>query len=546
MTHSPFSDATRAGKPSSHRGVAGARIRWPVGLVAVALLAPAVGVAGATVGGGQATADADARVSSAPEDSGTRSGSPALFLPFAASDTLEQLARKATEAAVLVDVRTPSGSRQGSGFLVDPGGRVLTNHHVIRNARGIRIKLASGDVYEHVTILAVDERRDIAILQIPGFELPFLELGNSDSLRIGSSVVLIGSPLGLENTVSTGIVSGRRQEAEGYQLLQITAPASQGSSGGAVLGGDGRVVGIAASQLEGGQNLNFAVPINYARGLLNHVDGEPVAVLRPTSSRSEGQGLPVSRAPEEMAVNSGLRFDLDEFGGFVLEMEARPGENRRRRIRIAYRLIETVSGGEPRIERYAETETTRRTEPFGAQQTIHTERRRTIVRLDGLRPVSSRGETAWWTGETWKKASHELEFDGYRVRGLITDSAGQAQELDRELPDGIILREVRDLAFATLFADSLIGRSVELVTFDPRTGEVATDRYDVEDAATVEVAGRSFDALRVNVASGLSNGTAYFRRERPRILLRGESGAVGETVEVVGMEIVERARPRSP
>lgn len=452
--------------------------------------------------------------------------------------TLEELAAAATRAVVLIDVESPSGNRQGSGFLVDESGRILTNEHVIRDARAARVKLASGDVYDMVTVLASDERRDLAVLQVPGFDLPFLPMGNSDSVRIGSPVVLIGSPLGLENTVTTGIVSGRRQEPEGYQLLQVSAPASRGSSGGPVLVQSGDVVGIASSQMQTGQNLNFAVPINYARGLLEHLEGEPLAVLRPPRSSSPEPSTPM--ASESDAVNPGLRFELDAFGGYGLETEATTGLEHRRRTRITYRRIETVGGGEPSIERYLESETTRRAGPFGTEQTIRRERIRTLVRADGLRPVSTRGEVAEWTGDGWARTEYDLQFDGYRVRGLISDSAGRAEELDRNLPEGIVLREVADLAFGTLAADSLVGRSVQLVTFDAFTGEVMHDRYDVRDLTTLRAAGEEREALRVTVARGLSNTTTYFTIERPRIPLRREGGDDEATEDVVSIEVYRR------
>jgi len=449
---------------------------------------------------------------------------------------LEELAAHATRAVVQIDTRTAATTRQGSGFLVDASGRILTNHHVIRDAKSIRIKLSSGDVYDHVAILATDDRRDIAVLQISGFDLPSLPMGNSDSVRIGAPVVLIGSPLGLENTVSTGIVSGRRQEKEGFQLFQISAPASPGSSGGPVLSRSGAVVGIASSQMDSGQNLNFAVPVNYARGLLDHLAGKPLAVLTPTSAPAESdEERPTAAA--ERAVNAGLRLDLAGFRGYRAEMEARIGDGRRRRTLITYRRIETVGGGQPRIERYLEREVTRRTEPFGTEQVVRRERSRTLVGADDLRPISARGETQSWTGQGWQRSTYDLRFDGDRVQGLVTDTAGQTRELDRVLPDGILLRGVRNLAFATLASDSLAGRSVDLVTFDPETGGVAHDRYDVQGSTTITVAGRSRRALKVNLASGLSNAEAYFRADRPRVLLRLERGDDGEVDELGHLEM---------
>lgn len=451
------------------------------------------------------------------------------------SRALEELAELATSAAVLIDVRTASSARQGSGFLVDPDGIILTNYHVIRDARAARVKLASGDVYERVTVLAEDRRRDIAVLRIAGFELPTLQLGNSDSLRIGAPVVLVGSPLGLENTVSTGILSGRRQEPEGFQLLQVTAPASQGSSGGAVLAADGRVIGIAASQLLAGQNLNFAVPINYARGLLGNLDGQAVMTLDPVDGApGESRAQPLT---SEVVVNAGLRFAVDDFRGYVTESVTALGEDLERRSRVTYRLIQTVGMAEPRIERYLESETTRRTEPFGTRQTVRRSRVRSIVTAEGLRPLSSRGEHSWWDADGWTTATHDVRFEGDRVLGVVTDTAGRSTELDRVVARGIILREVRDLAFATLAADSLLGRSVEFTTFDPWTGQVVEDRYDVLARERTEVAGGLQEVLRVNVASGLENETVLFLQRRPRVALKRVSQDGDETEVVVRLEL---------
>ncbi|HUF75476.1 MAG TPA: trypsin-like peptidase domain-containing protein [Longimicrobiales bacterium] len=451
---------------------------------------------------------------------------------------LEVLAARVTPAVALINVQTDRAPRQGSGFLVSPDGRILTNYHVIRDARSARVKLASGDVYEEVKVLATDPRRDIAILQIAGFDLPYLEMGNSDSVRVGQPVVVIGSPLGLENTVSTGIVSGRRHEPEGYQLLQMSAPASRGSSGGAVLGSHGQVVGIATSQIDVGQNLNFAVPINYARGLLSHLGGEPIAVLRPVDLTANASDA-ASVEEREDVVNAGLSYGLEDFVGYTIETEMRLGEDRQKRTRVTYRLIETVTGAEPLIERYLESETTKMTEPFGTVLTLGRERSRVVVHVDGLRPVSARGETATWNGSAWAVASHELRFTGDRVAGVVTDTTGNTRELDSEVPAGILLQDMRDLAFAMLQAGSLVGRSVQFTTFSPRTGTIDQERYDVLGTETVQMDGASYRALRVNVALGLDNETFLVRADRPRTLLRRTSGD-GSEVEVVTSVQYER------
>ena len=448
---------------------------------------------------------------------------------------LEAVVADATQAVVLIDIETPSDTRQGSGFIVDPVGLIVTNHHVVRDARSARVKLASGDVYDRVAILAQDERRDIAVLRIAGFDLPTLPMGNSDSLRIGASLVLIGSPLGLENTVSTGVLSGRRQEPEGFELLQITAPASEGSSGGAVLSSRGQVVGIATSQLVSGQNLNFAVPINYARGMLQNLQQEPLVVLQPTSGRT-GEG-PIQPRVATDRVNAGLTFDVAGLRGWVIESSEELRDIERRRARTTYRLIETVGATAPRIERYYESETMRRTEPFGTWQTVSRERVRSLVAVAGLQPISSRGEYSWWTEGGWHSAEHDVRFEGDRVIGVVTDTTGRALELDRTLPRGVLLRDVRDLAFATLQVDSLMGRSVEFTTFDPRRAEVAADRYDIMRSEEIDVAGTRRAVYEVNVATGLANETVYYLQRRPRIAVRRTSQDGARMEEVTLLEV---------
>lgn len=475
----------------------------------------------------------------ADDDAAARAAGPDAGRPM--PPNLEELSSLATAAVVLVEVEAGERSRQGSGFIVDQEGVILTNHHVIRNATNATVRLSSGDVYDRVSVLAVDERRDLAVLKVSGFGLPTLGLGNSDSVRIGTEVIAIGSPLGLENTVSTGIVSGRRTEPKGFQLLQITAPASTGSSGGPVLLRDGRVVGIAASQFRNGQNLNFAVPINYARGLLAGLGGEPMAVLGTT---------PLAAAPNpddtEMAatddnrVNQGLRFDLSGFEDHRLDLAIHEPGDALRRTRVTYRRIEDIAGGEPRVERYVEGETTLEREGNDAARpaTIRRERHRSIMSAVDLAPVSSRGEIEWQRDGGWQRISYDLQFAEGRVTGTIEDSAGVVRQVDREVPPGIVLRDMRNIAFGALTADPLVGRSMELRTFDATSGEVKLDRFDIRRRTTIEIGGEQVIALAVDVASGLVNERAYFSTDVPRRLLRREDAETGAVEEVVAYYVL--------
>lgn len=521
-------------------GPAGRGLRKSSSLVAAALaLATVVVAEGVDAAAVVAPADATGALA-LPSPTNLASGEIRAAPPAAGVDTFETVIAEARRGVVQIDVEMPSGSRNGSGFIVSSDGIILTNQHVVAGARQASVRLASGDEYHEVSVLKVDARRDLAVLEVAGFGLPTLELGNSSDVRIGTDVIAIGSPLGLENTASTGIVSGRRKKPEGYRLLQISAPASRGSSGGPVLSRDGRVIGVATSQLQEGQNLNFAVPINYARGLLNRIDGsDPVAVLAPedsSSTRTETTPLSSERPP----VNRDLRFDLDAFDGYELEFEGRVGEDSWRRKRVTYRRINSVSGGAPRIERYAESETTERSGSFDTNQVVQRRRSRVIVDTGSLRPISAQGEVARVDAGDREVVEYDLRFDDWSVRGTVRDSTGSVREVDEELPAGIIPRSMRNLAFATLAADTLVGRSVELVTFDARTAGVVTDRYDIRDTTTVSVAGKSYGALRVSVASGLYNSTSLFRLDRPRMLLRTSAPGQERELELVEATVFPR------
>lgn len=157
----------------------------------------------------------------------------------------------------------------GSGFIVNSQGTIITNHHVIEAAHPAIVKMKNGDIYEDISIINFSERQDIAILKISGFDLPSVKLGNSNNVRVGERVIVIGNPHGYENTISDGLLSQIRDSGKGYFLHQISAPISAGSSGSPVFNQKAEVIGIATLSDKLGQNLNFSVPINYARGMID-------------------------------------------------------------------------------------------------------------------------------------------------------------------------------------------------------------------------------------------------------------------------------------
>jgi len=151
----------------------------------------------------------------------------------------------------------------GTGFIVSEDGEILTNYHVLENASRAMAKCPDGGYYAISHIISYDKERDLIRAKLEAEkEFPFLKKGNSANTPVGAKIFVVGSPLGLENTISEGIVSAKRHW-DGYiqPLLQITAPISPGSSGSPVIDDEGRVIGVATFNLKGGQNVNFAVPI---------------------------------------------------------------------------------------------------------------------------------------------------------------------------------------------------------------------------------------------------------------------------------------------
>jgi len=192
-------------------------------------------------------------------------------VPLSAGDVF----KKAGPAVVVIS--TPSGAF-GSGVLVDGSGSVVTNLHVIVGSKAAQVRLANNDTYDDVMVVDVDRARDLAVLKLKAMALAHAELGDSDEVRVGDSVYAIGSPQRLSQTFSQGIVSGFR-EADGHRMIQTTAPISPGSSGGGLFDAAGRLVGITSSRIVDGENLNFAVPINYVRVLLAGQQSYPLSEL---------------------------------------------------------------------------------------------------------------------------------------------------------------------------------------------------------------------------------------------------------------------------
>ncbi len=182
--------------------------------------------------------------------------------------TTAQVAEKATPATVTIVTLGAADDTiaTGSGFIVRSDGVIVTNWHVLRGAAAAVVVRANGEAFRRVSFLDGDSTADIAIIKVPGYDLPVLT-PRSTTPAVGERVIAIGSPLGLSRTVTEGIVSADRI-VDGREYVQVSAAISPGSSGGAVLDSEGRVFAISTAFIEGGQQLNFAIPVRYALGLM--------------------------------------------------------------------------------------------------------------------------------------------------------------------------------------------------------------------------------------------------------------------------------------
>ncbi|HEX3771442.1 MAG TPA: trypsin-like peptidase domain-containing protein [Polyangiaceae bacterium] len=162
----------------------------------------------------------------------------------------------------------------GTGFVIRSDGWIATNLHVIVGGPRLRATIADREL-DVVEVLAASPEHDLAVVRVEATGLPVLVLGDSDKMRPGDSVVAIGNPLGLENTVSNGLISARRKFDRGVEVLQISAPIAPGSSGGPIFNDHGEVIGIATAVLEEGQNLNFGMPVAYLAPMLKAPEPVP-------------------------------------------------------------------------------------------------------------------------------------------------------------------------------------------------------------------------------------------------------------------------------
>ncbi|HHP7234561.1 MAG TPA: trypsin-like peptidase domain-containing protein [Desulfobacterales bacterium] len=223
----------------------------------------------------------------------------------------------------------------GSGFIVDRGGYIVTNQHVIADADRIRVTLADERQFDAV-VVGADPQTDLALIRIDAdSDLPALALGNSDATRVGQWVVAIGNPFGLQHTVTKGIISakGRVIGSGPYDdFIQTDASINPGNSGGPLIDLGGRVIGINTAIVAGGTGIGFAIPANLAKGILEQ--------LRSGGKVTRGWiGVVIQNLRQETAEYYGV--DADEG---VLVVEVVSGDPAQRAGILAGDIITEIEG----------------------------------------------------------------------------------------------------------------------------------------------------------------------------------------------------------
>lgn len=172
----------------------------------------------------------------------------------------------------------------GSGFITRSDGLILTNAHVVDQANRVSVTLKDGRQFEG-RVVGEDRRADVAVVKIQAANLPTVALGDSAQLRPGEWAIAIGNPLGLDNTVTVGIISATERSGrpfgtptrEGY--IQTDAAINPGNSGGPLLNQRGQVIGINTAIIRGAQGIGFAIPIDRAQQIAQRIVSNPVANL---------------------------------------------------------------------------------------------------------------------------------------------------------------------------------------------------------------------------------------------------------------------------
>jgi serine protease Do len=272
------------------------------------------------------------------------------------SGSFEEISQRSGRAVVQIFVRSYATAAEndnsnelltaqnssGSGIILSPDGYILTNAHVVKNAHSVKVQLnvrAEAEAEEQGekmnrpqpgTIVGVDRESDLAVVKIDKKNLPYLEFGNSDELKQGQIVLALGNPLGLDNSVSLGVVSAVARQIkpdDPMVYVQTDAPINPGNSGGPLVDADGHVMGINTfilTQSGGSEGIGFAIPSNLAKEVFaqlkthGHVHRAQLGIYAETINPAMAEGLNLATdhgvivsdiRPDGAAANAGIKSE---------------------------------------------------------------------------------------------------------------------------------------------------------------------------------------------------------------------------------------------
>lgn len=312
---------------------------------------------------------------------------------------------------------------EGSGVIVDPEGYILTNYHVVVGADKLTVRLFDGKELKG-TIQGTDPRTDLAVVRVEAKDLPVATLGDSDKMEVGEWAIAVGSPFGLEETVTVGVISAKGRSGLGtgtYEdFLQTDASINPGNSGGPLVNIDGEVIGINAMIIQPGQGIGFAIPINLAKSIMEELI-KTGKVVRPWV----GIGL------QDLTPDLIKSFNLkDKEGALISQVyEGSPAE--KAGLKVGDVIIE-IDGKKIKSSQDVVREVLKKQVGQKAQFVLMRDGNRVEVPIVTAQMPAEFGEKR--TGQAEKK-----EYYGLRVREVTPEVAKQ---LGLEKTEGVVIESV--------------------------------------------------------------------------------------------------------
>ncbi len=382
---------------------------------------------------------------------------------------------------------------EGSGFVIDRQGDVLTNHHLVDGARRIRVRLADKRELP-ATLVGSDPSTDLALVKVPALDVDPIPMGDSDGLRVGDWVCAIGNPYSFDHSVTVGVVSskGRKiwdQSFDAY--IQTDAAINPGNSGGPLLNADGEVVGINAAVSTEGQGIGFAIPINVAKTILGQ--------LRSNGHVSRGYlGIQLQELEPDLRPLVGVR---DGHGAVVLDVL--PGSAGEDAGLERYDVITDVSGlpiedGDHLVQAIA-------AKPPGSSVKLRVLRNGRPLSLEAhlaeraaanavepaasAEPASSKGDAVGLVvADLSRKMKSELRIPGDRVGVVVRDVVGISPGIDPVTHGDIVVEVNRKptpdvAAYRKALATLKPGDFAWLFVYRPRPASSFLAKAEVEAPA---------------------------------------------------------------